>query len=205
MAGKEEEKKEQPVKYLKKLSDKDPIVRANAAIALGDLGDKSAVPALEVLEKDKDPKVQIAAAYARVKLGDNRAFPVLMDVLTEEKDKNSDVYHLAVCALVTLKYKDIFPFGPPILTKPLPTVDIAIEALKDKDPNVRRLAALALGELKNKKAITPLLDALKVEKDKEIKEKITDALNKILKLKWTTEQYLKAEAIPGGKPKVAVA
>ena len=53
-----------------------------------------------------------------------------------------------------------------------------IEALKDKDRDVRRDAANALGEIKDARAVEPLIKALKDE-DNYVREQAAAALGKI--------------------------
>ncbi|HUV79436.1 MAG TPA: HEAT repeat domain-containing protein [Candidatus Bathyarchaeia archaeon] len=56
-----------------------------------------------------------------------------------------------------------------------------IKALKDEDLHVRSRAARALGEIKDARAVEPLIQALKEEEDEDVKESITDALEEIKK------------------------
>jgi HEAT repeat protein len=59
----------------------DPIVRGNAAAALGALGDPRAVDSLSNLLRDANPFVRTHTALALGKLGDRRAIPFLLDAI----------------------------------------------------------------------------------------------------------------------------
>jgi HEAT repeat protein len=67
------------------LQDAKPEVRAAAAQALGEMGDKSADSQLREMLKDTDPSVIIAAAYSLVQLGDDRGYDVYYAILTGEQ------------------------------------------------------------------------------------------------------------------------
>jgi HEAT repeat protein len=71
-----------PLPPLRDLSTADPyppapyspeqLVRVNAAIALGKLGDRSAIPALTTALKDNNPWMQLATSWALFRLGQNQ-------------------------------------------------------------------------------------------------------------------------------------
>lgn len=69
---------------IKALSDERPEVRASGAAALGDIGEKSAIPELEKLFTDKDVQVILASARALLDLGDTRGYNVYYAILTGE-------------------------------------------------------------------------------------------------------------------------
>jgi HEAT repeat protein len=52
-------------------------VRVNAAIALGKLGDRSAIPALTTALKDNNPWMQLATGWALLRLGQTQGLPVV--------------------------------------------------------------------------------------------------------------------------------
>ena len=60
---------------IQQLKDPNPQVRGNAAEALGNLGDVSAVPALLEALKDEDSSVRASAAWALSILEDESAVP----------------------------------------------------------------------------------------------------------------------------------
>lgn len=69
---------------LKALADERAEVRASGAAALGDIGDKSAIPELEKRFQDKDVQVILASARALLDLGDKRGYNVYYAILTGE-------------------------------------------------------------------------------------------------------------------------
>jgi HEAT repeat protein len=150
------------------LKDPDWVVRREAAITLGEMGDERCVeplcnalrdgdwqvrevaieglgqigsPAVELLIKLlRDWDVRKYAIAALGKIRDERVLDPLMLQLKNDEFKDD-----AVNALVEL--------GEPALSR-------LIKALKDKDENVRKQAVLALGRIKHVEAISPLIDML---------------------------------------------
>ncbi|HEY9613128.1 HEAT repeat domain-containing protein [Allocoleopsis sp.] len=55
----------------------DQLVRVNAAIALGKLGDRSAIPALTTALKENNPWMQLATGWALLRLGQTQGLPVV--------------------------------------------------------------------------------------------------------------------------------
>jgi HEAT repeat protein len=150
------------------LKDPDWVVRREAAITLGEMGDERCVeplcsalrdgdwqvrdvaidglgqigsPAVELLIKLlRDWDVRKYAIAALGKIRDERVLDPLMLQLRNDEFKDD-----AVKALVEL--------GEPALSR-------LIKALKDRDENVRKQAVLALGRIKHVEAIDPLIDML---------------------------------------------
>ncbi len=87
---------EQVTELLTKLKDTDPAVRFSAARALGEIKDKSAVPALMEALKDERSFVRSYAAKALGAIKDNSAIPALIDAL---KDDDPSVRQSATEAL----------------------------------------------------------------------------------------------------------
>lgn len=69
---------------IKALSDERPEVRASGAAALGDIGNKTAIPELHKMFEDKDVQVILASARALLDLGDKRGYNVYYAILTGE-------------------------------------------------------------------------------------------------------------------------
>ncbi|NER99617.1 MAG: HEAT repeat domain-containing protein [Symploca sp. SIO1B1] len=55
----------------------EQLVRVNAAIALGKLSDRSAIPALTTALKDNNPWMQLATGWALLRLGNTQGLPVV--------------------------------------------------------------------------------------------------------------------------------
>ncbi|NEQ23394.1 MAG: HEAT repeat domain-containing protein [Microcoleus sp. SIO2G3] len=55
----------------------EQLVRVNAAIALGKVGDRSAIPALTTALKDNNPWMQLATGWALLRLGQTQGLPVV--------------------------------------------------------------------------------------------------------------------------------
>jgi HEAT repeat protein len=55
----------------------EQLVRVNAAIALGKLGDRNAIPALTTALKDNNPRMQLATAWALLRLGQSEGLPII--------------------------------------------------------------------------------------------------------------------------------
>jgi len=69
----------------KALHDKDLFIRRAAALALGELNAKSAIPALKAALDDDSPEVSFAAGKALTQLGDSAGRDVLIEVLKGER------------------------------------------------------------------------------------------------------------------------
>ena len=67
------------------LSDNKPQVRVAAAMALGELHAKSAIPKLEQALSDKEPLVTLAAAHSLLTMKDAMAYEVYYEILTGER------------------------------------------------------------------------------------------------------------------------
>ena len=158
------------------LKDEDSDVRKAAAEALGEIKDPRAVEPLIAALKDESSSVRRAAAEALGKIGDPRAVEPLIAAL---KDKDSDVRYAAAKALGEIKDpravepliavpKDYYSGVRYAVTEALvkigaPAMEPLIAALKDKDSkdsDVRQAAAEALGEIKDPRAVEPLIAAL---------------------------------------------
>jgi len=97
-------KNEQAVPSLCRPLQKDPspLVRHEAAFALGQLGFKSAVPALlEAMKNDESVLVRHECAVALGSIGDERSRNGLVEALD---DPNEDVRLSAECALADLDF-----------------------------------------------------------------------------------------------------
>jgi len=124
---------------IKALKHSNAKVRADVAIALGELGDEHAVEPLIRVLKDIDETVRGSVAVALGELGDEHAVEPLIEAL---KDLDAAVRCSAAFALGKI--------GDKCAVEPL------IEALKDSAKQVRRDAVVALGEIGDPKALGTL-------------------------------------------------
>jgi len=123
------------------LKDGDISIRREAAIAIGGIGDARGIsPLLEAL-KDKDGAVRREAAWGLVRIGD-KAIDPLLNALQSSPDHRWEL----VWALGEIRDEKAVP--------------ALIEALRDRDQDVRREAAWALWFIGDERARQPLKDAL---------------------------------------------
>lgn len=119
-------------------------LRANAAEALGRIGNPSAAPVLMTLLKDDlESSVRRAAAEALGYLGDAQAAAVLESAI---QDRNEEVRQQAVWALGHLGYTNAIPS--------------LAKALHDRDDSAQFAAACALGEIGHAAAVAALQENL---------------------------------------------
>jgi HEAT repeat protein len=150
------------------LKDADWVVRREAAITLGEMGDERCVEPLGRALRDGDWQVREVAIEGLGQIG-SPAVELLIKLL-----RDWDVRKYAIAALGKIRdervldplmvqlrndeFKDdalnaLVELGQPALPR-------LVAALKDKDENVRKQAVLALGRIKDAEAIDPLIDML---------------------------------------------
>jgi len=150
------------------LKDPDWVVRREAAITLGEMGDERCVEPLGHALRDGDWQVREVAIEGLGQIG-SPAVELLIKLL-----RDWDVRKYAIAALGKIhdervldplmvqlrndEFKDdalnaLVELGQPALPR-------LVTALKDKDENVRKQAVLALGRIKHAEAIDPLIDML---------------------------------------------
>ncbi|MHC4816033.1 MAG: HEAT repeat domain-containing protein, partial [Planctomycetota bacterium] len=135
-----------------KTSDKDPIWRADAAIALGIAGAESSVGSLiELLFQDKEEEVRLAAAWSLVLMASEQGEKSLKKAAA--KDKSARV------RLTARKYLVIDKVSPEDL----------VQQLRDSDPSVRRDAAEALSLQARSKVLNPLIQAAICDSSTEVR------------------------------------
>ena len=126
------------------LGDKSWYVRRHAAFALGRLKDSKAVPKLLLTFKDKNELVRVAAAKALNELADPRAIPEMIHGLT---DYNPGIRESSADFMGKVKaYKSV----PALITR-----------LANEHWHEKVMAAEALGNIGDRRAITPLKKCLK--------------------------------------------
>ncbi len=146
------------------LNDTDPSVQDCAAIALGRIKDPRAVQplnaALSDAVKNNQPTKDAYGVFSYDDLQARRldfakqaadalgdlGTPALEDLMAAFRDKQSSGY--AVSGLVKMGS---------------PAVDALVAAMKDPDADVRWQAANALGDIKDTRAVPPLIEALQVK------------------------------------------
>lgn len=186
------------------LRDIDPLVRENAAIALGLTGNKRTIKPLskalkdrdqdvraaaresltQILIKtlnDKDPRRRATAARALGKIGGRRCVKSLSKIL---KDKDLRVSEAAKEGLILNTIKAFSNKDPDVranAARALGKIDSRRSVrslcgiLKDKDPRVRANAAISLGKIGSKRAYKSLTRALK-DKDLTVRSAAKEAL-----------------------------
>jgi len=177
---------------IKALKDKDSIVRSDAVIALGKIGDKRVVEPLIKALRDKGWDVRHDAATALGKIGDYAVEPLIKAL----EDENGNVRECAAEALGDIGDKRaVEPLIKTLGDDESYICKVAVEslgwigdkravepplikALGDKDEYVRNCAAEALGKIGDKRAVEPLIKALGDE-DEGVRWSAAIALGKI--------------------------
>jgi HEAT repeat protein len=160
---------------LESLTGEYYTVRARAAIALGRIGDKPAIQPLLSALKDPEDDVRIAACLGLGFFKDPSTFDDITNILLD--DLKIEVRQAAAKALGNTQHPDALPYLMEALRDPYwwyereaaagdllmaienmgeMAVDSLIEALKDKEGAVRKLAAMLLGKIGDPRAIEPL-------------------------------------------------
>ncbi len=176
--------------WIQILEHPNPADRARAAMQLGEMGDRRAVPALIQTLKDREMPVRLAAVEALGKLGDRQAVDSLIAIV---RDPNAMVGLSAVEALGSIggeKAVETLLRIAQARERPLSlgamrslgtddrSVQVLTTALSDRARDVRWVAALTLAHLKNRQALTPLIGALP-KADRELRSVMMWALNTI--------------------------
>jgi len=200
---KSEEAKRAVPEFISALIDKDPDVREYAASTLTEIDPdwqeteeaEQAVPEFISALKDSDPAVQAGAAEALGIIADPRAVEPLIVTL---KDENWAVGMSAAKALGKIK--------DPRVVEPLVNELWVMESVQEliasatKNPpsvgslvgretwRARQKVAWALGQIKDPRAVEPLIAALKVDLNIGVQQEAAEALGNIGKKAW--------EAIP---------
>ncbi len=156
------------------LKDKDFTVRGMAASALGNIKDARAVEPLIKALKDEGRTVRSSAAEA------------LEKIAWQPKDNVEKAYYLIALG----QWDELVKLGKP-------AVEPLIEALKDKDSDVRSSAAEALGEIGNPCAVEPFIGALK-DVEPRVRKAAFFALEKIAK-QAKVDESLRQSAIDAVK------
>jgi len=178
----------------KKLNHKDPEVRRDAVVRLGQTRDPRALEPLILALQDEDSSVKIEAMTCLGRLKDPRAIEPLVKALDVSKYR-SNSFMFAGQALAEIGEPAIesviaaLKNGNPGLQmgaacafrflKNSRAVEALITALKDENPSVRRCAACALGSQKDPRAAEPLIRVLEEDKTDSVRTTAATALSKI--------------------------
>jgi HEAT repeat protein len=143
----------QPLKKVLKRESRE--LRAGVAEALGEIGDARAVDALIEALRDEDSDVRRSVAWA-------------LDVIGWKPGNNEERVLYYIAKRDWGRCVKIGSFA----------VEFLIERLKDKDSDVRRSVAEALGKIGDSRAVDALIEALKDE-DSNVRENVAEALGEI--------------------------
>lgn len=167
------------------LKDPNGELRAISAELLGEIGDKRALESLIKVLKDKEFNVRKNAAAALGKIGDERAIEALLKVLVDKDINRTAANSLKMLGwkpgrdpqgvqffVVQNAWKQVVEMGEPAI-EPLITL---LE--ENNDDNLRWAAAEALGQIRDQRAVDPLIIALK-DPDTTLRENAAAALGKI--------------------------
>jgi HEAT repeat protein len=147
----------------KSLRDYNASVRKESAIALGKIGGKSALSILLNRIQNKNPEVRQSSALGLGEIKDSQAVPVLLNYI---QDKNSEVRESVVWTLGQI--------GDPLALSGLRMVTLD----ENESCQIRIVALEALGKIKDKLAVTILINVLE-SGDIPYKEAAVIALGKI--------------------------
>lgn len=164
-----------PVSHLliKELTHADPEVRSAAAVALGRIGDRQAVPALLHLLLT-DPACLVVTAGALARLSDPRALEPLLTVL---ESPEAAARQAAMAALMALDHPDLPRHITRLLTSPNPAaresaariaglgrfascIDSLLALGNDSDENVRRAVSESIAYFADARVLPALSKAL---------------------------------------------
>jgi len=138
------------VSLIKLLQDNDMLIQKTAAGALGDSGDIIALDGLLLLLRHDDLSIRMAAVESLNKIRfpeDPEIVFICLKNFFNHKDKHVRFY--AFSQLSKFKYEAFYTY--------------LIDGIQDEDSNIRRLSAIALGELGNPDALDYLRKAIKKE------------------------------------------
>ena len=174
---------------IKMLKSFDRYESTNAAAELGKLGDRRAVEPLIAALKRKRTKLTAAIALGRIP--DERAVEPLIELLNDSegpcgsaaesliKIGTDRAVKAVMLKIETLDERDeIYDVFKAMVEKGTKFYEILISALKDDHDEVRRYAAWALGEIKDKRATEHLLPLLN-DNGYQVAQNTAEALTKL--------------------------
>jgi len=166
-----ENQEQQVERLIRELQDTDSDVRSIAAVTLGEIGPEAedAVPILIKLLQDQDAEgfVRANAATALGKIGEgaSKAVPALINALRDQdkyvrKDAAEALEKIGTPRTIkTVKdrYRVVIPLGWIGSEDEVPAL---IQALQNKDKDVRVNAIVTLGQIESEDVVPVLIDAL---------------------------------------------
>ncbi len=154
---------------IKKLSSEDDLVRRAATVALTEIGDPKAEEHMVMMLTDRDPHVRMYATVGLMQFGGRLSIRLLLNALRSEETRWLAVKILDKIGprgvdelIAALKDKNLQWYASQTLTK----LDGAVlpqlqEGLKSDDEVIRNNIAMILGDVKDKRAVAALLEAMK--------------------------------------------
>lgn len=168
------------------LGDPDWVVRREAAITLGEMGDERCIEPLAKCLRDGDWQVRDAAVEALAMIGSPAVDLVIRymrdfdarksAIKTLGKINDERVLEPLLSMLRNDEFKDDATWALAELGQP--AIERLLECLEDKDEVVRKQATLVLGEIKDPASVEPLIERLK-DSDWFIRLSAASALEKI--------------------------
>lgn len=168
------------------LKDDQSEIRAAAANRLGELKDTTAVPVLTELLRDNDIAVRSNAAWALGEIRDAQVLKSFFDVAFWDKDPGVRAEAAKAVGKIQDRTTIIPLFSTASVARQAQPASIhyyqstrpLVLLLRDKDAQVRKEAAWALGEIADGWAVDDLLVAIR-DKNADVRQQCCTALGKI--------------------------
>jgi HEAT repeat protein len=160
------------------LSDSKAQVRVAAAMALGELHAKSAIPKLEKALSDKEPLVTLAAAHSLLTMKDALAYEVYYEILTGERRSSKGLVAEQLDTLRDPKKMALLGFQEGIGFVPFAGVGYTAyrTIMKDDGSPVRAAAAKVLIEDHDSIVEDAMVRAATEDKNYQVRAAALDAL-----------------------------
>lgn len=171
-------------KYIEQLNDASEELREHACKALGALGDRQAVPALEKKLRDPSPTVQSEAADALVKIGGAEVEAIFRKLC---ESGNSDFRQVGYIGLAKVSSAES-------------TTELLISKLTDTSSRARWSAAFALGSYGDARAIEPLKKLADSDANEEVREVAAESVLKLQSnIRWRRDLDAVHKELKDGK------